>query len=84
MKPTPLAPLEATNSFWALSIKASHLHTNQFLKKNLSFATKMIVDSKTFKNIFLTKWHIKVTSIIDNNNYHDFLKIQSKKYSNIT
>jgi len=34
LKPTPLAPLEATNSFWALSIKASHLHTNRLFKKN--------------------------------------------------
>jgi hypothetical protein len=30
LKPTPFAPLEATNSFWALSITTSHLHTNQF------------------------------------------------------
>jgi hypothetical protein len=55
LKPTPLAPLEATNSFWALSIKASHFTYKSIFKKELSFATKMIVDSKTSKNIFLTK-----------------------------
>jgi hypothetical protein len=79
----PFAPLEATNSFWALSITASHLHKSIFLKE-LSFATKMIVDRKTKKNIFLTKLHIKHTSMINNNNCHDFFKSQLRKYLNIT